>query len=101
MYTYESCLSVHESCLSIHESRLSIHESKLNTQDGGTALMLACQKDHVNIVALLLQHGAKPDLVDTVPYIIYTYPYCTGKERTLENSCRHDSCYIGDMTHVI
>ena len=38
----------------------------VNWQDGGTALMLAAQDGHSNVVETLLQHGASVDMKATV-----------------------------------
>ena len=38
----------------------------MNWQDGGTALMLAAQNGHFNVVETLLQHGASVDVKTTV-----------------------------------
>ena len=38
----------------------------MNWQDGGTALMLAAQDGHSNVVETLLQHGASVDMKKTV-----------------------------------
>ena len=38
----------------------------MNWQDGGTALMLAAQDGHSNVVETLLQHGASVDMKATV-----------------------------------
>ena len=38
----------------------------MNWQDGWTALMLAAQNGHSNVVETLLQHGASVDMKKTV-----------------------------------
>ena len=38
----------------------------VNWQNGGTALMLAAQNGHSNVVETLLQHGASVDMKKTV-----------------------------------
>ena len=38
----------------------------MNWQDGGTALMLAAQNGHSNVVETLLQHGASVDMQSVV-----------------------------------
>ena len=38
----------------------------MNWQNGGTALMLAAQNGHFNVVKTLLQHGASVDMKRTV-----------------------------------
>ena len=38
----------------------------MNWQDGVTALMLAAQNGHSNVVETLLQHGASVDMKETV-----------------------------------
>ena len=38
----------------------------MNWQNGGTALMVAAQNGHSNVVETLLQHGASVDMKTTV-----------------------------------
>ena len=38
----------------------------MNWQDGWTALMVAAQNGHSNVVETLLQHGASVDMKETV-----------------------------------
>ena len=38
-----------------------------SSQDGQTPLHCAASRDHAKVAALLLTHGANPDIVDEVP----------------------------------
>ena len=58
------------------------------TQNGGTALFIACQEGHSDVVNILIRNGADVNLAcqvymklyyTCVP-LAYTQPYITGKE---------------------
>ena len=65
VYSEGSYVIVH-SLQNMHLFPLTEITLTMNWQDGGTALMVAAENGHSNVVETLLQHGASVDMKATV-----------------------------------